>query len=56
MYVCMYMYVHVYMYVYRYQHSRQLIQALNSFVDHDTEMPEGWEKKLNKEGKVSHMT
>ena len=39
--------------VHRYQHSRQLVQALNRFVQHDAEMPEGWEKKLNKEGKVS---
>ena len=37
----------------RYQHSRQLVEALNRFVLHDAEMPEGWEKKLNKEGRVS---
>ena len=37
----------------RYQHSSQLIQALNRFVIHDAEMPDSWEKKLNKEGRVS---
>jgi hypothetical protein len=36
----------------KYQHSRQLIQSLNKFVLEDQELPDGWEKKLNKQGKV----
>ena len=38
--------------VHRYQHSRQLVNALNQFADLNAELPEGWEKKLNREGKV----
>ncbi len=41
---------------YRYQHSRQLVKALNGFVDTTQDMPDGWEKKLNQQGRVSHMT
>ncbi len=36
----------------RYQHSRQLVNALNRCGDPLADMPEGWEKKLNREGKV----
>lgn len=36
----------------RYQHSRQLVNALNMFADVHADLPEGWEKKLNKQGKV----
>ena len=40
----------------RYQHSRQLVMALNKFVDDEADVPEEWEKKLNKEGKVRGVT
>ena len=36
----------------RYQHSRQLVVALNRFADTRADLPQGWEKKLNQEGKV----
>lgn len=32
------------------------VTEINRFTNHDADMPEGWEKKLNKEGRVSHMT
>ena len=38
--------------VYRYQHSHHLVEALNKFAQQDKELPQGWEKKLNKQGKV----
>ncbi len=38
--------------VYRYQHSRHLVNALNMFADQEADLPEGWEKKLNQQGKV----
>lgn len=37
----------------RYQHSRHLVAMLNTFADTAAELPAGWERKLNKEGKVS---
>ena len=37
----------------RYQHSRHLVTTLNQFADVKADLPKGWEKKLNKEGKVS---
>ena len=37
----------------RYQHSRHLVSALNQFADVKADLPSGWEKKLNKQGKVS---
>ena len=40
----------------RYQHSRQLVAALNRFADIRADLPQGWEKKLNREGKVSSFT
>ena len=36
----------------RYQHSRHLVTTLNQFADVKADLPKGWEKKLNKEGKV----
>ena len=36
----------------RYQHSRQLVEALNRFADERADLPHGWEKKLNRDGKV----
>lgn len=36
----------------RYQHSRQLVVALNRFADIRADLPQNWEKKLNREGKV----
>ena len=36
----------------RYQHSRHLVITLNQFADVKADLPKGWEKKLNKEGKV----
>ena len=36
----------------RYQHSRHLVAMLNTFADATAELPAGWERKLNKEGKV----
>ena len=36
----------------RYQHSRHLVTTLNQFADVRADLPKGWEKKLNKEGKV----
>ena len=37
----------------RYQHSRHLVAMLNTFADAAAELPAGWERKLNKEGKVN---
>ncbi len=37
----------------RYQHSRHLVNALNMFADQEADLPEGWEKKLNQQGKVN---
>ena len=39
--------------IHRYQHSRHLVNTLNQFADVKADLPSGWEKKLNKEGKVS---
>ena len=39
----------------RYQHSRQLVKMLNQFADLSREVPDGWEKKLNRQGRVCHM-
>lgn len=36
----------------RYQHSRHLVNALNRFANQEADLPEGWEKKLNQQGKV----
>ena len=36
----------------RYQHSHHLVTTLNQFADVKADLPKGWEKKLNKEGKV----
>ena len=36
----------------RYQHSRHLVTTLDQFADVKADLPKGWEKKLNKEGKV----
>ena len=38
----------------RYQHSCHLVTTLNQFTDVKADLPKGCEKKLNKEGKVSH--
>ena len=40
----------------RYQHSRQLVVALNRFADARADLPQGWERKLNREGKVKMYT
>jgi hypothetical protein len=40
----------------RYQHSRHLVTTLNQFADVKADLPKGWEKKLNKEGKVRTCT
>ena len=37
----------------RYQHSRHLVNALNKLADTDADLPDGWEKKLNQQGKAS---
>ena len=39
----------------RYQHSRQLVSALNRFTDIRADLPQDWEKKLNREGKVQYV-
>ncbi|XP_022096771.1 E3 ubiquitin-protein ligase HECW1-like isoform X2 [Acanthaster planci] len=35
-----------------YQHNRDLVALLNLFVDHQAELPRGWESKHDKSGKV----
>ena len=37
----------------RYQHSRHLVNALNKLAATDADLPDGWEKKLNQQGKAS---
>ncbi|KAL5496256.1 hypothetical protein EMCRGX_G012501 [Ephydatia muelleri] len=36
----------------KYQHSRHLVNALNKLAATDADLPDGWEKKLNQQGKV----
>lgn len=36
----------------KYQHSRHLVGALNKLADVEADLPEGWEKKLNQQGKA----
>ena len=36
----------------RYQHNRDLVALLNIFADKDTDLPPGWEAKLDRNGKV----
>ena len=44
--------IHCYNIICRYQHSCHLVTTLNQFADVKADLPKGWEKKLNKEGKV----
>lgn len=36
----------------QYMHSSRLVRAINSFALTDCELPDGWEKKMDKTGKV----
>ena len=51
-YLCMFGNLFSVVCVCRYQHSRQLVVALNRFTDTRADLPQNWEKKLNREGKV----
>lgn len=36
----------------RYQHNRDLVVLVNDFADNERELPEGWEAKYDRTGKV----
>lgn len=38
----------------RYQHNRDLVVLVNDFADNERELPEGWEAKYDRTGKVTN--